>query len=93
MGLGRAVVAAIVEALDTEPRLRRLQQRLRSRPASRKCSPATDSGLGYILTQLAAGTPITYVDLTSSARVHFWRTRATEAALRAGSLVILHGAK
>ena len=36
--------------------------------------------------------PLTFVDLSSSERVHFWRTRATEEAL-SRAISILHGAK
>ena len=55
--------------------------------------PATDSGLGYILASLSPATPIAYVDISSTARVHFWRSRSSEKFLRAGNLVIMHGAK
>ena len=93
MGLGSAIVAAIVAQLTTEPRLIRLQKFLGASRATRKCMPATDGGLGYILVSLSPATPIAYVDISSTARVHFWRSRSSEKFLRAGNLVIMHGAK
>jgi hypothetical protein len=63
---------------------------LLAQAASRKCAPEPDSGLGYLLAQLHH--PLTFVDVSSSARMHFWRTRTTARAL-ADSLAILHGAK
>ena len=58
-----------------------------------KCDPAGDSSLGYVVAHtLPPELPVKIVDVTSSARVHFWRNRATENALRS-SLVVLHHAE
>ena len=92
MGLSRGTVDAMVRALDTTPKLRRLQSYLQTKPPTVKCDPEPDSGLGYILANVAAETPLTTVDLTSAQRVHFWKTRTTADALGKG-LSIMHAAK
>jgi len=58
-----------------------------------KCDPAGDSSLGYVVAHtLPPELPIKIVDVTSSARVHFWRMKATPNALRS-SLVVMHHAE
>lgn len=58
-----------------------------------KCDPAGDSSLGYVVAHtLPPELPVKIVDVTSSARVHFWRQRRTEVALRS-TLVVLHHAE
>ena len=92
MGLSSGTVGAINEVLDTRPRLQALQTFLRSKQPTRKCSPEPDAGLGYLIAQLPPGAPLTFVDLSSSQRVHFWRTRVTEEHL-SHSIIVMHGAK
>lgn len=92
MGLGNGTVGAINEVLDTMPRLQALQAFLRGKEPTRKCSPEPDAGLGYLIAQLPADAPLTFVDLSSSERVHFWRTRATEEHL-SRAIIVMHGAK
>ena len=92
MGLGNGTVGAINEVLDSMPRLLALQTFLRGKQPTRKCSPEPDAGLGYLIAQLPAEAPLTFVDLSSSQRVHFWRTRATEEHL-SRAIVVMHGAK
>ena len=88
--LGVGVVSAVVDALDRQPELIELQRYLASKQPTPRCDPEPDSGLGYLIA--SARQPLTYVDLTSTARTHFWQTKGTEAALNR-SLVILHGQK
>ena len=90
MGLSSSVVRALGAALARQPRLQQLTRALERKAPSRKCAPEPDSGLGYLLAQLDS--PLTFVDVSSTARMHFWRTRATARAL-ADSLAIMHGAK
>ena len=92
MGLSRRTVTALVGTLATSPSLQKLQTYLKKKRATPKCDPEPDAGLGYLLAQLPASTPLTTVDLTSAARIHFWRTRGTQDALHHG-LSMLHGAK
>lgn len=99
MGLGAALVQHLASAMDTDPDLIRLQADLEHRAVHRKCSPATDSGLGYILflaTRSAAVAPLRrplkFVDLSSTERIHFWRNGNTPKNLK-GPLAMLHGAK
>lgn len=90
MGLGRDVVTALNEAMISLPQLSQLSDYLRHKPATKKCAPEPDAGMGYLLAQLQL--PLRWVDVSSSARVHFRRTRTTERAL-GSSLSIMHGAK
>ena len=57
-----------------------------------KCDPAGDGSLGHAIANLRdVRDPVALIDLTSTERVHFWRSRATYAHLR-DSLSVLHGA-
>jgi len=92
MGVSIDLVRDIIGGFESTPSLIALEQHLalpRSTPG-RKCSPPSDSGLGYILAQLRSN--FTFVDVSSSERVHFWRAAASAAALQ-GTLSVMHGAK
>ena len=68
MGVSIDLVRDIIGGFESTPSLIALEQHLalpRSTP-SRKCSPPSDSGLGYILAQLRSN--FTFVDVTSSER-------------------------
>lgn len=90
--LGVRVVAALVDALDTQPELLALQRYLRRKQPTPRCDPEPDSGLGYLITRIASSLPIIWADFTSSGRTHFWRTAGTERQLKS-TILYLHGQK
>ena len=58
-----------------------------------KCDPAGDATLGYVVAHvLPQAEGVTVVDVTSTARVHFWRARASAVALRS-TLGVMHHAE
>jgi len=100
MGLGPGLVRHLVAALDAEPALLALQDALRTRPVRPKCSPQTDSGLGYILFVAARRSarvpllrPLKFVDITSSGRLLFWFSGKSMPTVLPGPLALFHGAK
>jgi len=90
MGLSVNLAKAMVAALATQPALLAFEQRLASTHKAKKCHPPTDTGLGYLISHLEVN--MTYVDISSTERVHFWRGSGTPRALQA-NLELMHGAK
>lgn len=79
-------------AAEMSKRLRHLEATGRRPRRVGKCDPAGDSALGYLIAhELPRDLNVKVVDVTSTARVHFWRNKATATALRS-SLVLMHAA-
>ena len=81
---GGAALSTYLQRAEAEGRL----------PLSRgKCDPAGDASLGYVIAHvLPHEEGVTVVDVTSTARVHFWRSRASATALRS-TLAVMHHAE